>query len=292
MAYPVIYERVYRASFSLVVDSEKGPSLAYPMSMFALLKIFQQFLSPPALFFAAFVVGFLVLRRKPRGGRIILMAAIIAYYILSLEPTAYLLERTLVRATPSGTAEQAAEPQAIVVLGGGAQAEPGRAFPELDGASWKRLWRGFELYRAHQGRVPILYVGGSGDPFEPISYEAKLARQYGIAFGVPAEQFWIEARSRDTYENGLAVRHILAERLPAVKSPKVALVTSAIHLPRAMRVLEGLGMTVIPVPADFGASRLNLDPLSFFPTSSALSKVVAIAHEWLGLVSYNLRGRI
>lgn len=260
--------------------------------MFTFLKILQPFFYPPALILAALIAAFFLIRRKRRPGTILLGVIIVIYYLFSIEPTAYLMERTLTRQVRHASVQEMQDATAIVVLGGGAHTEEGREFPELGGVSWKRLWHGTQMYRALDGTVPILYVGGSGDPFDPVSKEAELARAYTADMGISADQFWVESSSRDTHENGIAVKRILGERFPDDSSHSVVLVTSAIHMPRALMVFEKQGIRPIPAPADFGAAFFDLDPLSFIPSVSSFSSVVVGLHEWLGIFSYRVRGRI
>lgn len=263
--------------------------------MFTFLKLMQPFFLPPTFILIGLIVVFFLIRKRHRLGTILLGVIIVIYYVLSIEPTAYLMERTLTRKVQHASVQEMQGAQVIVVLGGGAHTEEGRRFPELGGVSWKRFWHGIEMYRAleeFEEKVPILYVGGSGDPFEPVSKEAELARSYAVGIGIPEEQFWTESQSRDTYENGAAVKRILEERFSESSPYRAVLVTSATHMPRARQVFEKQGMEVIPGPADFGTADPDLNPLSFFPSVSSFSSVIAGLHEWLGIFNYRARGRI
>ena len=260
--------------------------------MFTLFKIAQPFFLPPTLILIGLAVVFFLMPRQKRFTKILLGAIIVLYYVFSIEPTAYFLERTLTRQAAHALIEEMRAADAIVVLGGGAHTEEGRLFPELGGVSWKRFWHGLEIYRVLEGKVPILYVGGSGDPFNPVSKEAELARRIAARIGIPEERFWIESESRDTYENGVAVKRILVERFPDASSYSVVLVTSAVHMPRALGVFAKQGITTYFAPADLGAHNLDWDPFSFIPSAASFSSVIQGLHEWLGIAGYRARGRI
>ncbi len=265
--------------------------------MFIVSKLITPFLLPPTLLAAAFVVGIVLVRRhRRRSGLWILTVALAAYWLLSLDLVANGLAWTLEQryAAPPTITARHRDAAAIVILAGGATEPDGRRdVGELSGASWRRLWRGIATYRELDGTVPIIYSGGSGDPFHAMSHEAELARSYALwVAGVSENGFLIETASRTTHENGAAVVRMLRERLPDVASPKVLLVTSAWHMRRAVAVFEGLGVEVVPMPADFAARTLRATPLSFFPSADAFSSSVTSIHEWVGMLSYRLLGRI
>lgn len=262
--------------------------------MFAALKIIGALLAPPTLIAVGFIAALALRQRRRRWGAAALAAAFVLYYLLAIEPVAYALAWTLERRyrdTPSPVAS--VDVQAIVVLAGGVS-KGNASLPngELGGASWRRLWRGIELHRALGGSAPVLYVGGSGDPFDPVSTEAALARSYAVAMGVSADRFWIEDASRSTFENGRAAAAILAERLPGVRGRRIALVTSARHLPRATAVFWKLGIDAVPVAADIATSEFRLDPLDFLPSAGAFVSSAESIHEWVGMLEYRMFGRI
>lgn len=258
------------------------------------MKVLGTLLAPPALIAVGLVVALVFWRRRPRWGVAVLVAVLIVYVLLATEPFSYALAWTLehrYRTQPSPAA--LADVQAIVVLAGGASKGTARQpLAELSGASWRRLWRGIELHRALGGTVPILYVGGSGDPFDPVSTEAALARSYAVAMGVAAEQFWIEDTSRSTFENGRAATRVLAERVPDASGRRIALVTSARHLPRAMAVFRKIGIDAVPVAADVTTGEFRIDLLDVLPSASAFSSSMSSIHEWVGILGYRVLGRI
>lgn len=263
--------------------------------MFTLLKLVKPFLLPPTLIAAAFAIGIvLVWRNRKRSGLRILLGTLIVYLLLTLDPIANGLVWTLERryATPPSL-DAHRDAAAIVILAGGAtEADSRRDIGELSGSSWRRLWGGIVAYRALDGTIPILYSGGSGDPFNAVSHEAELARSYAIAAGIPAGAFMIETASRTTYESGTAVARFLRERKPDAGALKILLVTSAWHMSRAVAVFERSDMEVVPVPVDFTSRTLRMSPLILLPSVDAFSMSVLSIHEWVGITGYRLLGRI
>ncbi len=260
--------------------------------MFTLLKVIKPLLLPPFLVLAGMAAALLLaIRKKCRWTICLLAVTLLGYYLFSIEPVASFLVRSLERSVPVVTGE--GEPEAILVLAGGYWEEGGsRPLPELAGSTWRRFWRGIEIYRDRGGKIPILYAGGSGDPFQTSSDESRLARSYAVAMGIPEEDFWIEEESRDTFENAREARAILDRKFPGCDRHRVILVTSSTHMLRSYLVLKKAGLDPIPYPADYPAGRIVLSPLTFYPGPRHLLTSTRCIHEWLGIAAYRLMGRL
>ena len=72
---------------------------------------------------------------------------------------------------------------------------------------------------------------------------------------------------------------------------RVLLVTSALHMPRALATFQGAGINADPAATDFMAGP-GLGPwiLDYLPSVSALFGVSRAWHEILGTWAYRLRG--
>jgi uncharacterized SAM-binding protein YcdF (DUF218 family) len=148
----------------------------------------------------------------------------------------------------------------------------------------ERLIAGALLAKAHPEAL-VLYSGGSADPLHPEATEAPLAGDLLGDLGVAPDRLRIEDKSRNTYENGLFSRQLVAP-LPG---QTWLLITSARHMPRAVGVFRRLNWPVIAYPVDFqsadGTDWVNVDlPLQ------RLRLLGQALHEWAGLVYYRLRG--
>jgi uncharacterized SAM-binding protein YcdF (DUF218 family) len=67
----------------------------------------------------------------------------------------------------------------------------------------------------------------------------------------------------------------------------VLLVTSAFHMPRARRLFERAGMSVIPFPVDFKVSAARvISVLDFLPAAGALTQTEIAMREWYGRLYY------
>ncbi|MDO8581276.1 MAG: YdcF family protein [bacterium] len=262
--------------------------------MFLFIKLLTPIFFSPLVFVVAIGAGFFFYRRNKKYGRWIIVASLIMLYALSTEIVARSLVTSLERRVSSVATDMIpADVSAIVVLAGGADKKDAyHPFAELGGVSWRRLWQGIVLYRVLNGRIPLLYSGGSGNPFDPVSDEAVLAKEYAVSAGIPAEQFLIESSSRNTAESGRAIKTILESAFPKQTPKRIVLVTSAWHMPRSLAIMQRVGIDALPYSADFrgGVSRISFE--DFFPSNGSFVASFFALHEWIGIVGYRILGWI
>jgi len=160
--------------------------------------------------------------------------------------------------------EEVVPAQAIVVLGGATRGPvpPHRPYPDLTGAA-DRLWHAARLYRA--GKAPrLLLVGG------PVATgggtEAEAMQQFLADMGVPESAMALEKQSHNTATNA----RYAAQLLRAQNTQTVILVTSALHMPRALRWFEHEGLTVVPAPTDFEVAPQPMGLRHLLPDTEAL----------------------
>jgi uncharacterized SAM-binding protein YcdF (DUF218 family) len=153
----------------------------------------------------------------------------------------------------------------------------------LNGEALERLLTAVRIQRRLQ--VPLLV--SSGQVFPDMVSGAALARRILMDLGIAEEQILIEEKSRDTLENAVFSKAI-CDRLGFSRP---LLVTSALHMKRAMLAFDRAGVAVTPVPAGF---RVPVRPdyawHDYLPQASALNAVAAALHEYLGLWFYRLAG--
>ncbi|MDP2965841.1 MAG: YdcF family protein [Pelolinea sp.] len=186
--------------------------------------------------------------------------------------------------------------EAIVLLGGGTEsAAYPRSGVEINGAGDRVLYAA-QLYK--DGKAPLILLSGgeiiwlndgSATPAEDMA-------QMLTSLGVPTEALIIEDRSRNTYENALYAKELLAEK----GINKILLVTSAMHMPRAVALFEAQGFKVMPLPVDYSIveneSVENQDGvlitkiLNIIPGASNLALTTNALKEYLGSFIYQLQG--
>ncbi len=218
------------------------------MDSFALLKTLYSLAMPPASLALALLVGLaLALLGWRPAVRWMLALAIVQLLVMSFPPVGDAAFRYL--EDQARTAELAAPRccfDAIVVLGGGVAPAipPAREFPRLvNGAD--RVWQAARLYHAKVASRIIVSGGGyMAQPDVPITTEAAAMRQFLMDLGVPADAIVSEAKSNNTIENIRNVRAI-------VGNGRVALITSAYHMPRALQLAALAGLDAAAFPTDF-----------------------------------------
>lgn len=168
----------------------------------------------------------------------------------------------------------------IVVLPSGQMfARNGRPIPRLDEHGWERLRAGIQLWKKIGGT--LLLVGGPGKTVEDsfAGFMLKVAEESGI----PRESISLTFQSRSTYEDILQA----SPQIKGYQGP-VWLVTSAVHMPRAMAVGRKLGLAMDAFPCDY---RQVQDPTwrIWFPDNGGPSTWAMVLHELIGYQYYRLK---
>jgi len=178
----------------------------------------------------------------------------------------------------------------IIVLGGAIEPELSRERGQiiLNGAA-ERMTEAMALARLH-GEARVLFSGGEGRLLPSGAAEAESAATFFQAQGLGRERLLLEGESRNTYENAV-FSYALARPVPP---ENWVLVTSAMHMPRAVGCFRHAGWRVIPYPVDyrtrprFALPRFVLD--IDFNLAEGLAVVVPALKEWVGLAAYRLLG--
>lgn len=167
-------------------------------------------------------------------GLITLLAALLAAALtLGLAPLAAILA---VRRTAHGAPVlPPAPPVRILVLGHRLEAgAPSREF-------LARLARALDLASRYPAAT-VAVLGGATSPGAPT--EAEVGRAWLLAQGLDPARITMETRSRHTLENLRNHRDARPDTAPE------ALVTSRLHLNRALLMARGLGLRPMPVAAE------------------------------------------
>lgn len=241
--------------------------------LFALRVVLRAWLLPPGSLIVLALLGLALARRWPRIGRGLAAVALLSLLALSLPIVADPLTRALLRHPPLAP-DAARAAQAIVVLSGGTRKGPaGAGADELTPTTLERLAYGARLSR--ETGLPLLLSGGVVTHGEPEALV--LGRVLERDFALRAR--WLEMLSRTTTENARETAALL--RSTGVR--RVLLVTSATHMPRAVRAFDATGLDVIAAPAPEPAPAYE-GLTDWLPTPAALQRSTAALHELLGLI--------
>jgi len=168
----------------------------------------------------------------------------------------------------------------IVVLGGGGIED--KLLPpnsQLDTWTLARVVESVRLKKMFP-QAKLIYSGGKLF-FKEIS-NAEMMKKAALSLGVPEQDILIQTKGKNTREEA----QVLSLKL---KLKKFILVTSASHMPRAMRMFKHYGLQPIPSPCAYLSKRTNnYFWWEFFPSYAGLEKSETLFYEFLGLWWFHL----
>nr|WP_309502616.1 YdcF family protein [uncultured Roseovarius sp.] len=227
------------------------------------------------------------LRSWLRVARFASAALVLAILGIGLFPLGDVLMRPL--EAEFSVKKDLAKVDGIVVLGGGEDVPASRQSgqPQL-GEGGDRYVAAMALAQAHP-EARLLFAGGSGrlrDMNGTEISEAAIAERIFRAYGIETARMLFESRSRNTTENA-RFSHALAG---PKDGEQWVLITSAFHMPRAVRSFSTAGwQEIVPFPVDF---RTRAWPDGFgwnFQRNLGLSNTAL--REWVGRAVYSMTGR-
>jgi uncharacterized SAM-binding protein YcdF (DUF218 family) len=257
--------------------------------MFHILANTVGFLSVPSnvLIFLGLVGALLQGTRFAGCGRRLFVVCILLIVGIGALPIGSLVIYPLEQRFPQWTATQGA-PDGVIILGGviSPAISARRGTAALDRAA-ERITAAVELARRYP-KVRIVFSGGNGNLMANRLKEADFAIRLLENLGVPKDRIVAERQARNTTENARFTKRLVA---PA-PGQRWLLVTSAMHMPRAVGAFREAGFPVEAYPVDYqtaGRPRLWALPGSLL---GGITRTDIGVHEWLGLLAYWLTGRI
>ncbi|MBI1991316.1 MAG: YdcF family protein [Betaproteobacteria bacterium] len=242
---------------------------------------------PPTLFFGLMAIG-LWQGGKRRWGRWLAAASLLALVLLSVSGVSRLLVQPFEAASPpldSARIHDLPKKGAMIVVLGGGRRLGAIEYPggeTLGAPSLERSRYGARLAKATG--LPLSVSGGKPDGGN--LSEAALMKDF-IETELKQPVAIVEDQSFDTRQNA---QYILA-RLAPLKIHTIILVTDVLHMPRAARTFESLGIKVIRAPMDFRATA-PLSVMDFLPSAEGLRLSRYVFHELIGEVWYRARRAI
>lgn len=248
---------------------------------------FTNLVIPLNLCITLLVVALILFMAKRRKTALLLAACGICWAVFwSLPATSLWAGGRLEQIYPQQLPSDLPTAGAIVVLGGNtANNRPNWFEPYDKETAAPRVDTAAILYKAQ--RAPLIVLSGAA--LEGHTSEAQVMARDLAEQGVPRSAMILETRSRNTHENGLYT----AAKLKALHITRILLVTSALHMPRAMAVFrkQGIIATAAPsapqifVPVESGFS-------FWLPSMRALDASRSIIKEYAGMLAYWIRGWI
>ena len=225
----------------------------------------------------------LLLSRFARVGRRLLVVSLLLIAICGFLPVGKALMLTLEDRFPKWDASRGA-PDGIVILGGALNPDITQARGQIAlGEDVERFTEVAALARRYP-QARIVFSGGTGSLDAAALPEAHYATPLLESFGIPASRIALEDRSRNTEENARFTQGLVRPK----PGERWLLVTSALHMPRAVGCFRNAGFEVEPYPVGWRTG----DRLSFgTQVSDGLNSTDLAMREWVGLLVYWLTGR-
>lgn len=252
--------------------------------MFYTLSKILGYLFSPAIWLILLFLWSIGLKRRRKGSRRIIIALILSYLLMNPFLTDEILRmwESPIRHLESGQTFEAA-----LVLGGNMVNYDKENMRFIFRRHTDRFLQAYLLYS--KGVVQkIIISGGPGHPLHPDETEALFLYNFFKDIGVPSSDLFYEINSRNTFENAIGSKMLIEQS--GIKGPTL-LITSAVHMPRALACFEAQGIDVISYPTDFftGNRRYDAEHL-FIPSVESLVKWKILMHEMIGYIAYKFSG--
>jgi uncharacterized SAM-binding protein YcdF (DUF218 family) len=236
---------------------------------------------PPCASVVLVVAGFVVSLRFRRTGRLIAIAALAWSLLWSVPVASDWLRGTLESRHPVVAAPELPRADAIVVLGGATSyrwMQRERVDPwQMESsrlAAAARAWL--------SARAPVVILSGGNGGRE--GSEAARMRTAILRLGVPEHVIVLEEHSRNTEDNARNSARVARN----IGVQRILLVTSSLHMPRALRLFRNTGLDVIPVPVPERALRRTWRD-RWLPSPSALWRSGRAIKEYTALLALTLQ---
>ena len=254
---------------------------------FILSKTVGFFLVPSNFLMGIGLIGvILALTRFTRIGMRFLIASVTLLAIIGLLPVGAALTLPLEQRFPQWQAGQG-PPTGIIILGGAINPtiSAARTQPAL-GEAAERITAAVELARRYPN-ARVVFSGGNNSLIGGGQSEATYAGRLLEDLGVSRDRITLELRSRSTAENAAFTKQLVLPK----SGERWLLVTSAMHMPRAIGTFRKAGFRVEAYPVDYQTAGSQ----DLWEISGSVMGDVAVTdlavHEWIGLLVYWITDR-
>ncbi len=247
---------------------------------FIITKTLLLLMLPPASILALMILGFLLQRSHRLVGRLLITAAFLLLYGLSISPVSDALISPL-EADYRPVDVKSVKADVIVVLGSGAVDLTTLGLEPMPSAgSLERVVAAVKLYRSLH--VPIVITGGAGDPSRPQLSDAAPMARIALDLGVPKKNITVDNTSFNTQASARNMKAAFAGK-------RMILVTSAYHLKRSVALFQTQGLEVIPHPSAFLSGQRDRSFYAAIPSLEFLDISSRALSERLSLTWYRLK---
>jgi len=248
---------------------------------FLLKKIITTFIMPFPLGIVFGLTGlYYLIKTQTYKAKRWLMLSFVWLFLFSYEPVSNLLLHNIEKQYPT-LHHISGNIRYIYVLGSGHVTDDTLPITsQLNNEAVVRLNEGIRLYRQLNGKAKLILSGYSG-LFDPTPH-ALMQQKLALAMGIPKENIIICPSPKDTEDESYEAKKIIN------KEPFV-LVTSAYHMPRALKWFEKAALHPVPAPTYHLASMKDPHYLGIFSIGALVRSTIAF-HEYFGILWQKIKG--
>lgn len=215
--------------------------------------------------------------RHLKTGWFILFAGFFLFTFLSSNPVSNALTQPLLQWYSEPSPETLKNLGVITVLGGGGRA----GLPSS--VTYERIITGVKIFQ-QSGAKFLAVQGGTDIDGEPP--EGEIMKKIALERGVPEEKILTDSISKTTTEHPLQLKELLPSDIV-----RIGIVTSSLHMPRAMEVFQDYftDKTLVALPVGFSGKRRSYRFANIVPSVDALSNSTSAIHEWAGILWHKIR---
>ncbi len=246
-------------------------------------KIISVFLYPLGLSILLLLIGILALlfKKSRRLAILIIGLGTLLLILFSVGATSYYLMKTLENQAGAFQDPKLLEKQGVkyIVVLGGSIVEDGLPPAESWGPSILRVMEGIRLAKGIKDSKLVL----SGAAI-PGRYSVTTAMsELPLEMGIPRDALILLTTAFDTDEESKVFVRF-------VRNEPFGLVTSAIHMPRAIKMFKRFQTNPIPCPCDFRTLKEMRYIYEFIPNSRDLDYSRQAIHEYIGMTWMDIAG--
>jgi len=184
------------------------------------------------------------------------------------------------------TREQARGADAVVVLGGGVQTITAAdvILSQLSATASLRILEAARVYKLIGARF-VIVSGGIGEGSTELRPEGEQMATALVASGVPADRILLDLVAKNTHDHARTIRPLL----DANGIRQFVVVTSPMHMRRAMSVFHAAGFDPVPSPALLRSEHVK-PPLFFLPNDDSIALSDQALYDYAAWGLYWWRG--
>jgi len=246
---------------------------------FFLKKLISFFIEPYGIVLSMFLLGFYYFYKKNiiKAEKFFLLA-LFFLLLFSYPPFSNVLVKNLEDKYPKYNYKE--KISYIHVLGSGHNGDKSQPISsQLGTAGVKRVLEGVIIYKKTP-HSKLIFTGYGGRMKTSV---AEICSHLAIALGVDKNDIILGEKAKDTKDEALFAKSIVGDK-------NFVLVTSATHMPRAMKLFKEQGLNPLAAPTNF-LKNTRHDYL-ILPTIDSFYKSQIAMHEYYGILFAKIKGLI